>query len=45
VVRARAEAVRAADAAELVGAALQMGEALDDFEELWDQRQRVVDAG
>jgi hypothetical protein len=45
VVRARAEAVRAADAAELVGAAVHMGEALDDFEELWDQRQRVVDAG
>src|SRR5690349_19643186 len=45
VVRARAEAVRAADAAELVGAALHMGEALDDFEQLWDQRQRVVDAG
>ena len=45
VVRARAEAVRAADAAELVGAVLHMGEALDDFEELWDQRQRVVDAG
>jgi len=45
VVRARAEAVRAADAAELVGAALHMGQALDDFEQLWDQRQRVVDAG
>jgi hypothetical protein len=45
VVRARVEAVRAADSAELVAAALHMGEALDDFEQLWDQRQRIVDAG
>ncbi|HZP34977.1 MAG TPA: hypothetical protein VFE48_00645 [Methylomirabilota bacterium] len=45
VVRARAEAVRAADPAELAAAALHMGEALDDFEQLWDQRRRVVDAG
>jgi hypothetical protein len=22
-----------------------MGEALDDVEQLWDQRQRIVDAG
>jgi hypothetical protein len=44
VVRARVEAVRAADSAGLAAAALHMGEALDDFEQLWDQRQRVVDA-
>ena len=45
VVRARVEAVRAADPAGLVAAALHMSEALDDFEQLWDQRQRTVDAG
>ena len=45
VTRARVEAVRAADPAGLVAAALHMGEALDDFEQLWDQRQRIVDAG
>ncbi len=45
VVRARAEAVRAADPAGLVAAALHMNEALDDVEQLWEQRQRVVDAG
>lgn len=44
-VRARVEAVRAADPAGLAAAALHMDEALDDFEDLWDQRQRVVDAG
>ena len=45
VLRARVEAVRAADPAGLVAAALHMGEALDDLEQLWDQRQRTVDAG
>ena len=45
VVRARVEAVRAADPTGLVAAAIHMGEALDDVEQLWDQRQRIVDAG
>ena len=45
VVRARVEAVRAADPTGLVAAAMHMGEALDDVEQLWDQRQRIVDAG
>ena len=45
VVRARVEAVRAADPTGLVAAAIHMGEALDDVEQLWDQRQRSVDAG
>jgi hypothetical protein len=44
VVRARVEAVRAADPTGLVAAAIHMGEALDDFEQLWDERQRIVDA-
>lgn len=45
VVRARVEAVRAADPTGLVASAIHMGEALDDVEQLWDQRQRIVDAG
>ena len=45
VVRARVEAVRAADPTGLVAAAIHMGEALDVVEQLWDQRQRIVDAG
>jgi len=45
VVRARVEAVRAADPTGLVAAAIHIGEALDDVEQLWDQRQRIVDAG
>ena len=36
VVRARVEAVRAADPNGLVAAAIHMGEALDDVEQLWD---------
>jgi hypothetical protein len=45
-VRARAEAVRAAltDAEALRTAAEHMREALDDFGELFDQRQRILDA-
>ncbi len=45
-VRAKAEAVRAAlaDAEALKGAALHMTEALDDFEQLFDKRRRIVDA-
>jgi len=45
MVRARMEAVRAADPTGLVAAAIHMGEALDDVEQLCDQRQRIVDAG
>ena len=45
VVRARVEAVRAVDPTGLVASAIHMGEALDDVEQLWDQRQRIVDAG
>ena len=46
VVRARAEALRAAlgDAEALDGAARHMKETLDDFEELFDKRRRIVDA-
>lgn len=45
-VRAKAEALRAAlaDASALKTAALHMAEALDDFEQLFDQRRRIVDA-
>jgi hypothetical protein len=45
-VRARAEAVRAAltDPEALRTAAEHMREALDDFGELFDQRQRILDA-
>jgi len=46
VVRAKAEAVRAAraDAAALETAIEHMTEALDDFGQLWDKRQRIVEA-
>jgi hypothetical protein len=46
VVRAKAEAVRAAraDAAALETAIEHMIEALDDFGQLWDKRQRIVEA-
>jgi hypothetical protein len=46
VVRAKAEAVRAAraDAAALETAIEHMSEALDDFGQLWDKRQRSVEA-
>jgi hypothetical protein len=46
VVRAKAESVRAAraDAAALDLAIDRMVEALDDFGQLWDQRQRIVEA-
>jgi len=46
VVRAKAEAVRAAraDAAALDTAIEHMTEALDDFGQLWDKRQRIVEA-
>ena len=46
VVRAKAEAVRAAraDAAALDTAIEHMLEALDDFEQLWDKRQHIVEA-
>ena len=46
VVRARAEALHAAlgDAEALEGAARHMREALDDFDELFDKRRRIVDA-
>jgi len=45
VVRAKAEAVRAAraDAAALETAIENMNEALDDFGQLWDKRQRIVE--
>jgi hypothetical protein len=45
-VRAKAEAVRAAraDAAALDTAIEHMTEALDDFGQLWDKRQRIVEA-
>jgi hypothetical protein len=45
-VRAKAEAVRAAraDASALKSAVLHMVEALDDFEQLFDKRRRIVDA-
>jgi hypothetical protein len=44
-VRAKAEAVRAvlADPEALKRAASHMGEALDDFEQLFDERRRIVD--
>jgi hypothetical protein len=46
VVRAKAESVRAAraDAAALDLAIDRMVEALDDFGQLWDERQRIVEA-
>jgi len=46
VVRAKAEAVRAAraDATALRAAADHMTEALDDFGQLWDKRQRIIEA-
>jgi len=46
VVRAKAESVRAAraDAAALDLAIDRMVEALDDFGQLWDKRQRIVEA-
>jgi SpoVK/Ycf46/Vps4 family AAA+-type ATPase len=46
VVRAKAEALHAAlgDAEALDGAARHMKETLDDFEELFDKRRRIVDA-
>jgi hypothetical protein len=45
-VRAKAEAVRAAraDAAALETAIEHMTEAVDDFGQLWDKRQRIVEA-
>jgi hypothetical protein len=45
VIRAKAEAVRAAraDAAALAAAAEHMTEALDDFGQLWDKRQGIVE--
>jgi hypothetical protein len=44
-VRAKAEALRAAlgDALALKGAVLNMTEALDDFEQLFDKRRRIVE--
>jgi hypothetical protein len=44
--RAKAEAVHAAraDASALNSAVLHMAEALDDFEQLFDKRRRIVDA-